>query len=91
MGRGGVSHTHFFYSMTFGEASAYMRGMQLRDRDEWERTRCMMWASIMPHSRKNLEYRDVMKFDWEMEHVDTSTVDEKELERIKELAKKIKL
>ena len=51
----------------------------------------MMWAAIMPHSRKKLEYRDVMKFDWEMEHVDTSRVDEKELERIKELAKKIKL
>lgn len=91
MGRGGVSPTHFFYDMTFTEASAYMRGMQLRERDEWERTRCMMWAAIMPHSRKKLEYRDVMKFDWEMEHVETSTVDEKELERIKELAKKIKL
>ena len=55
MGRGGVSPTHFFYEMTFAEAAAYMRGLHLRERDEWERTRWMMWAAILPHSKKNLE------------------------------------
>ena len=91
VGRGGVSPTHFFYEMTFSEAAAYMRGMRLRERDEWERTRCMMWAAIMPHSKKKLEYRDIMKFEWDKDHVDTTKVDEGELKRIRELAKRIKL
>lgn len=91
MGRGGVSPTHFFYEMTFGEAAAFMRGMQQKERDEWERTRRLMWAAIMPHSKKKLEYQDVMKFSWDEDYVDTTKVDEGELERIRELAKKIKL
>ena len=91
VGRGGVSPSHFFYRMTFGEAAAYMRGLQLREREEWERTRWMMWAAIMPHCKKKLEYQDIMKFTWDKDYVDTTKVDEGELERIKELAKKIKL
>ena len=42
MGRGGVSPTHFFYEMTFGEAAAYLRGMERRDRAEWERLKVLM-------------------------------------------------
>ena len=91
MGRGGLSPTYFFYEMTWAEVAAFMRGMQLRERDEWERTRYMMWAAIMPHSKKKLDYQDVMKFTWDNDYVDTTKVDEKELERIRELAKKIKL
>lgn len=91
VGRGGVSPTHFFYEMTFSECAAYMRGLDLRERNEWERTRQMMWAAIMPHSRKKLDVEDVLKFSWDEGYIDTSKVDEKELERVRELAKNIKL
>lgn len=91
VGRGGVSPSHFFYEMTFAEAAAYMRGLNLKDRDEWERTRKIMWAAIMPHSKKKLDFQDIMKFPWDEEYIDTKKVDEGELERIRELAKKIKL
>ena len=91
MGRGGVSPSHFFYEMTFGEAAAFMRGMQMRERDEWERTRRLMWAAIMPHSKKKLDFQDIMKFVWDDEYVDTTKVDKGELERARERAKKIKL
>jgi hypothetical protein len=77
--------------MTFSEAAAFMRGMQMRERDEWERTRRLMWAAIMPHSKKKLDFQDIMKFTWDEDYVDTTKVDEGELERIRELAKKIKL
>jgi len=50
-----------------------------------------MWAAIMPHSRKKLDVEDVLKFSWDEGYIDTSKVDEKELERVRELAKKIKL
>ena len=91
MGRGGVSPSHFFYEMTFGEAAAFMRGMQMRERDEWERTRRLMWAAIMPHSKKKLDFQDIMKFVWDDEYVDTTKVDKGALERARERAKKIKL
>jgi hypothetical protein len=77
--------------MTFADAAAYMRGLLLRERDEWERTRRLMWAAIMPHSKKKLDFQDIMKFVWDDEYVDTTKVDEGELERIRELAKRIKL
>lgn len=91
VGRGGVSPTHFFYEMTFPEAAAFMRGLQLREREEWERARGIMWAAIMPHSKKKLEYQDIMKFPWETESLKDDKPDEKDIERIKEIAKKIKL
>ena len=50
-----------------------------------------MWAAIMPHSKKKLDFQDIMKFPWEEEYIDTTKVNEGELERIRELAKKIKL
>lgn len=88
MGRGGVSPSHFFYEMTWAEAAAFMRGRELKEREEWERVRQMMWAAIMPHSRKKLNVEDVLKFSWDETYIDTSKVDESELYRIKNLAKK---
>ena len=85
-----MSPTHFFYEMTFPEAAAFMRGLQLKEREEWERTRKIMWAAIMPHSKKKLEYQDVIRFSWE-ENTDNENIDERELERIKKIAKNIKL
>ena len=85
-----MSPTHFFYEMTFPEAAAFMRGLQLKEREEWDRTRKIMWAAIMPHSKKKLEYQDVIRFSWE-ENTDNGNIDERELERIKKIAKNIKL
>lgn len=89
VGRGGVSPAYFFYKMTWAEAAAYMRGRELREREEWERTRRVMWAVMVPHAKnRNFEPSDVIKFPWEKDFVDTSQVDENELERVRNLAKK---
>ena len=78
MGRGGVSPTHFFYAMTFGECAAYLRGLERRDRMAWEQVR--MAASAMGAK---------IKLPWDNEQTEESKeVDEKEIERIRELAKK---
>lgn len=92
VGRGGLSPTYFFYTMTFAEASAYLKGMERKEHDEWERTRRMMWAMLLPHVKKSdFQPDDVMRFSWEADAIDTTKVDEQELERIRELAKTIKL
>lgn len=90
MGRGGVSPAYFFYKMTFQEAAAYIRGIDRKERTEWDRTRRMMWATLLPHSKKQLEPEDIIRFEWE-KGTDTNQPDEKELERIREIAKNIKL
>lgn len=76
MGRGGVSPTHFFYDMTFNECAAYLRGLERRDRTAWEQAR--MAASAMGAK---------IKLPWDNEK-ESIIVDEKEIERLKELAKK---
>lgn len=92
VGRGGVSPAYFFYRMTWAEAAAYMRGRELREREEWERTRRVMWAMLLPHAKKSdFQPDDVMRFSWEADAIGTTKVDEQELERIRELAKTIKL
>lgn len=89
VGRGGVSPAYFFYKMTWAEAAAYMRGRELREREEWERTRRVMWAVMVPYAKnRDFEPSDVIKFPWEKDFVDTSRVDENELERVRNLAKK---
>lgn len=88
VGRGGVSPGHFFYGMTFGECAAYMRGLEAREHAAWERTRWEVWASLKPYS-KHLELKDVMRFPWEDVEAEAGVPDEGEIERIRELARKM--
>lgn len=89
VGRGGVSPSHFFYDMTFGEAAAYMRGYHLRERDEWERTRQIAYMIAQVNSSKELSPTSIMPFPWDKEK--TVEVDEKEIDRIRSIAQNIKL
>ena len=89
---GGVAPDHFFYKMTFGEAGAYLRGLQNKEKAEWERTRRVMWAALVPHCKNVKQYADAMPLPWDNEAPKASQeVDEKELERIRNIAKNIKL
>lgn len=85
---GGVSPDHFFYNMDFAECAAFMRGLQRKDRNEWERARCIMWAALAPHCKGVKNFTDVMRFPWDDEEKKTE-VDVKELDRIRNIAKKL--
>lgn len=88
-----MSPDHFFYKMTFGECAACLRGIHNKEKMEWERTRRMMWAALRPHCKNIKQYRDAMPLSWdnEIQEEQNTEVNEKELERIRELAKRIKL
>ena len=88
VGRGGVSPSYFFYKMTFPEAAAFMRGQSRKQREEWEHTRRLMWAMLAPHSKKKLELEDIKIFEDENSKAEAKEVDAKEIERIKEIAKR---
>lgn len=73
-----MSPAYFFYSMTFHEAAAYLRGLENRDRLGWEQSR--MAASAMGAK---------IKLPWDNERrSEILKTDEKEIKRIRELAKK---
>ena len=90
---GGVSPDHFFYKMTFGECAACLSGIQNREKIEWERTRRMMWSALVPHCKNVKKYSDAMPLAWdnEFQEKQDTEVNEKEIDRIRELAKRIKL
>lgn len=89
VGRGGVSPAHFFYDMTFSEAAAFMRGFQEREKSEWERTRQIAYWIVQSSSTKELEPTDVMRFTWEEKK--QIEVDDTEIERLRNIAKNMKL
>ena len=89
---GGGSPDHFFYKMTWGEAAACLRGLNNKERVEWERTRRIMYAALKPYSKELKKYKDAMPLPWDNEITDKEVeIDEKELDRIRELAKSIEL
>lgn len=77
--------------MTFPEAAAFMRGRERQSQEEWERVRRIMWASLVTQTKNVKEYRDAMKLPWDDIIKTDEKPDEKDIERIKEIAKKIKL
>lgn len=79
MGRGGVSPAHFFYEMTFGEAAAYLRGFEKRDRQDWDRAR--MIAGAMGAK---------IEFPWDNEAKEV-VIDESEVKDLRERIKKVKI
>lgn len=95
VGRGGVSPTHFFYDMTFGEAAAFLRGMQRKERESWEQTRRIMHMIAQVNSTKDLDPEDVIRFVWDgddltEEQKERMRMDEeKELEELRKRAKKM--
>lgn len=89
MGRGGVSPDHFFYAMTMSEAAAFLRGLDAREHAAWERARWQVWASLKPYTKKDLEPQDVMRFAWEDVAAEAEPIDEGELERIREVARRM--
>lgn len=90
-----MSPDHFFYKMTWGEVAACLRALNSKERIAWERVRRVMWAALKPHSKSIKKYKDAMPLPWDDEKPEAekknTEVDEKELERIRELSKRIKL
>lgn len=60
-----------FYDMTFGEFCAAAQGMNLheemREKQEWERTRWLAALMLAPHSKKGQRIKptDICIFPWE--------------------------
>ena len=64
-----------FYEMTPKEFFLFREGfLNVRDADakfNMNMVRKIMFASIMPHSKRGLKETDIMEFDWENEIVES--------------------
>lgn len=89
MGRGGVSPIHFFYHMSMYEAASYLRGLERRSRDEWERTRRIVYTIAQVNSTKELSPENVLRLPWDNEEVTEEQMqqNEEELKKLRERAK----
>lgn len=88
VGRGGLSPSYFFDRMTFSEAEHWLEGWQERKKDEWERTRMLMWIVAQVNSRNELSPEDIMSFPWDEVH---EMADEAEIKELRERVKNFKL
>lgn len=74
--------------MTMAEADVLLTHSYLATRDDWERTRLQMWATVQPHSKKSLKADDMLHFPWDNSKKVT-TISNEDVARLKERAKKI--
>ena len=84
-----MSPVHFFFEMRLSEAAAYLRGMERREREAWERARWVVYSNLAPWSKEVTEPADVGKFPWEKE--EAAPIDEEELKRLRERARKMSI
>lgn len=87
VGRGGISPDYFFDSMTFSECAAFIRGMNRKEQEAWERTRMMMYTIAQVNSTESLTPELLFPFPWDEER-EPIKIDENELKELRERAKK---
>lgn len=76
--------------MTFDECAAYLDGIHEVDKDNWERTRQIMYAIIQVNSTSELDPTDILRFDWDTQ-VNDSDESDRGIEDVRERMKNIKL
>ena len=80
----------YFFSMDFFEVTTYMEGLREKEKSELERVRLIMWASLVPHSKKSLELEDVLRIEGTAtETKEDKEQQKKEMEALRKRAKKM--
>ena len=54
-----------FYDADLFDINLLASRLEEVERDEWERTRMMMWAVLAPHSKKKQGPEEIITFPWE--------------------------
>ena len=65
----------YFFNMSFFEVSVYLEGLREKEKSELEKVRLIMWASLVPHSKRELDLEDVLKLEREEEVNDMEDMD----------------
>lgn len=83
-----MSPTHFFYKATLPEVAAFIRGIEERERNEWERVRTHVFKVAQILGGGDIKPTDIMRLPWDEEKKPV-TIDQDNLNRVRKLAKKL--
>lgn len=75
---------YFARALSFPEAAAFIRGLEMRRREAWEQARYVAFFAARPHL-KDFDFEDMPRFSWEKEE---KKVNLNELAALKEFALK---
>ena len=80
----------FLDEMTFYEVSEILKSMPFFNKNGWEQARMIAWTIAQANSTKTIDIKDMGRFAWEEEDAKPKEITEKEDERLREKAKRIK-
>lgn len=79
---------YFARALSFPEAAAFIRGLEMRRREAWEQARYIAFFAVRPHL-KDFEFKDMPRFTWELKgNNKPKVVNMEEFEVLKEFALK---
>lgn len=79
---------YFARALSFPEAAAFIRGLEMRRREAWEQARYVAFFAARPHL-KDFDFEDMPRFSWELKEQNKSKVaNMKEFEALKKFALK---
>lgn len=73
--------------MEFFEIRALMKFSYYSHKEEWEQARLISYLIAQTNSTKKLKLFDVIKFPWDIEKPEDTSISNNEVERLKEKAK----
>lgn len=81
--RARLSPEYVLDSITFNEIDSIMNELEYVNREEWERTRMIMYSVLQSQSTKQLNINDILPFDWDKKNEKTKGVTPQDIEEFK--------
>ena len=73
--------------MDFIEVESFIDGLNRRNRESWEQTRLLGYIIAQSNSTKTLKQTDILRFPWDEEEKNDTSVTDAEIERLRAKAK----
>ncbi len=75
--------------MDFIEVESFIDGLNRRNREAWEQTRLLGFIIAQSNSTKTLKQTDILRFPWDEEEKEDTSVTDEEMQRLRAKAKEV--
>lgn len=83
----GISPDYFLDKMQLYEIPTLVKNMNLKHKDAWEQARFNSFITAQVNSTKKLKPTDLMRFSWDVEVKEDTTITKDEIERLRNKSK----
>lgn len=80
---------YFFDKMQMYELNTILSSLNKSIKNDWEQTRMIAYIIAQCNSSKQLKVTDILKFDWDNEHKEDTTITQEDVARLKAKATSI--